>query len=90
MNMLVPVVLVVDMKGCLQTNYTDVVKFIAIPSLTCVHFWLVHVHYINMHLQLFFDVVCTQVHCLPTNYNDIVVTPLLEYCCQCLSLYQVW
>ena len=46
------------------------VKFIAVPSFTCVHFWLVHVHYINMHLPLFFDVVFTQVHCLPTNYDD--------------------
>ena len=36
----------------------------------CVHFWLVHVHYINMHIPLFFDVVFTQVHCLPTNYDD--------------------
>ena len=34
----------------------------------CVHFWLVH--YITMHLPLFFDVVFTQVHCLPTNYDD--------------------
>ena len=31
-------------------------------------FWLVH--YITMHLPLFFDVVFTQVHCLPTNYDD--------------------
>ena len=37
-----------------------------------------------MHLPLFFDVVCTQVHCLPTNHNDNVVTTLLEYCCQIL------
>ena len=66
------------MKGCLQTNYGDVVKFIAVPSFTCVHVWLVHVHYINMHVPLFFDVVFTQVHCLPTNYDDIVVTTLLE------------
>ena len=83
MNMFVPTVLVVDTKGCLQTNYGDVVKFIAVPSFTCVHFWLVHVNYINMHLPMFFDVVFTQVHCLPTNYDDIVVTTLLEYCCQC-------
>ena len=74
----------VGTKGCLQTNYGDVVKFIAVPSSTCVSiFWLVHVHYINMHLPLFFDVVCTQGHCLPTNYDDNVVTTLLEYCCQC-------
>ena len=45
-------------------------KFIAVPSFMRVHFWLVHVHYINMHLPLFFDVVFTQVHCLPTNYDD--------------------
>ena len=81
MNMLVPIVLVVDTKGCLQTNYGDAVKFIAVPSFTCVHVWLVHVHYINMHVPLFFAVVFTQVHCLPTNYDDIVVTTLLD--CQC-------
>ena len=68
MNMLVPIVLVVDTKGCLQTNYGNVVKLI-VPSFTCVHFWLVHVHYINMHLPLFFDVVFTQVRCLPTKFN---------------------
>ena len=45
-------------------------KFIVVPSFMCVHFWLVHVHYINMHLPLFFDVLVTQVHCLPTNYYD--------------------
>ena len=84
MNMLVPIVLVVGTKGCLQTNYGDVVKFIAVPSFhMCVNFWLVHVHYINMHLPLFFDVVCTQRHCLKTNYDDNVITTLLEYCCQC-------
>ena len=33
-------------------------------------FLVVHIHYINMHLPLFFDVVFTQVHCLPTNYDD--------------------
>ena len=68
------------------TNNGDVVKFIVVPSFMCVHFWLVHVHYINMHLPLFFDVVFTQVHCLPTNLIMmimIVVTTLLEYCCQC-------
>ena len=55
MNMLVPIVLVVGTKGCLQTNYGDVVKFIAVPSFhMCVNFWLVHVHYINMHLPLWY------------------------------------
>ena len=38
MNMPVPIVLVVNTKGCLQTNYGDVVKFIVVPSFTCVHF----------------------------------------------------
>ena len=47
MNMLVPIVLVVGTKDCSQTNYGDVVKFIAVPSSTCVNFWLVHVHYIT-------------------------------------------
>ena len=70
--MLVPIVLVVDTKGCLQTNYGDVVKFIAVPSFTCVR--LVYVHYINMHLLLFHLHKCI---------DDIVVTTLLEYCCQC-------
>ena len=49
MNMLVPIVLVVDTKGCLQTNYGDIVKFIAVPSFTCVHFWLVHVYTLHKH-----------------------------------------
>ena len=40
-------------------------KFIVVPSFTCVHFWLVH--YITLHLPLFFDVVFTQVH---SNYDD--------------------
>ena len=31
---------------------------------------IIYVHNINMHLPLFFDVVFTQVHCLPTNYDD--------------------
>ena len=67
MNMPVPIVLVVDTKGCLQTNYGDVMMLYQVSR---VLFWLVHVHYINMHLSLFFDVVFTQVHCLPTNYDD--------------------
>ena len=29
-------------KDCLQTNYEDVVKFIAVPSFMCNDFWLVH------------------------------------------------
>ena len=43
------IVLVVSMKGCLQTNYGNVVKLIAVPSFTCmcVNFWLVHIHYIK-------------------------------------------
>ena len=32
MSLLVPIVLVVSMKDCLQTSYGDVVKFIAVPS----------------------------------------------------------
>ena len=39
MNMLVPIVMVV---GSLQTNYGDVVKFVAVPSFMCVKFLLVY------------------------------------------------
>ena len=35
---------------------------------------IIMVHYINVHLPLFFDVVYTITHCLQTNYDDDVVT----------------
>ena len=38
---LVTIVLVVCTKHCLQTNYGDVVKVIAVPSVMCVDFLLV-------------------------------------------------
>ena len=41
-------------------------------------FLLVHVHYINMHLPFFFDVVCTQLQYFPTNYDNNVVKTLLR------------
>ena len=53
--------------------------FIAVPSFMCVNF-LLHVHYIRIHLPLFFDVVCTQVHCLPANFNydnNVVIVGIL-------------
>ena len=89
MSMLVPIVLVVGTKDCLQTNYGDVVKFNAVPSFMCLNFLLVHGRYLystlalNMHLPFFFDVVCTQVHCLPINYENNVFKTLSEYCCRC-------
>ena len=39
----------------------------------------------NMHLSLFFDVICTQVHCLPAHYDHNVFTTLLESCCSSLD-----
>ena len=59
MSMLVPIVLIVGTKDCLQTNYGDVVKLIAVPSFKCVNFLLVQGKYIystlvlNMHLSIF-------------------------------------
>ena len=59
MSMLVTIVLVVGMKDSLQTNYSIVVKFIAVPSFMCVNFLLVYMEYIystlalNMHLPFF-------------------------------------
>ena len=41
--MLVPIVLVVGTKDCLQTNYGDVVKFIAVPSFMCVNLLLAYI-----------------------------------------------
>ena len=41
MNMLVPIVLVVDTKGCLQTNYGDVVKFIVVKGKRAIFYGLV-------------------------------------------------
>ena len=41
MSMLVPIVLVVGMKDCLQAGYGDVVKFIAVPSFMCVNFFVI-------------------------------------------------
>ena len=62
MNMFIPIVLVVG-----TNDYGDVVaKFIAVATkLHVCKFLLVHVSYINIH-HPFFDVVCTKVHCLPT------------------------
>ena len=57
MNMLAPIVIVVGMKDCVQTNYGEVVKFVAVLSFMCVKFLLVYT-YFN-----------TKVHCLPTNYG---------------------
>ena len=55
-------------KDCLQTNYGNILKFAAVLSFMCNNFWLVHgTLYISMHLPLFFDVVCTNMHCLQQN-----------------------
>ena len=43
MSMLVPIF---GTKDCLQTKYGDLVKFIAVPSFTCVNFLLVHIDFI--------------------------------------------
>ena len=40
MSMLVPIVLIVGTKDCLQTNYGDVVQLIAVPSFKCVNFFV--------------------------------------------------
>ena len=62
--MLVPIVLIVGTKYCLQTNYGDVVKFIAVQSF---NFLSVHVKYLystlalNMHLPLDFILVSSVV-----------------------------
>ena len=67
MSMLVPIVLVVGTKYCLQT--TMAMLFIAVPSFMCVNCLLVHgKQYLYNTLAPFpfcFDVVCIQVHCLP-------------------------
>ena len=45
--------------------------FIAVPSFMCVNCLFVH-EYSTLalsHFPFFFDVVCTQVHCLPINDN---------------------
>ena len=88
--MLVPIVLVVGTKDCLQTNYGNVIKFIAVPSLMCVENINIALAP-NMPLPFFFDVVCTQVHCLPINYalticQNIAVIVFNFY----IPLYQVW
>ena len=64
MSMLVPIVLVVGTKDCLQTM---AMFFIAVPSLMCVNCLLVYLYSTLAHFPFFFDVVCTQVHCLPIN-----------------------
>ena len=51
-------------------------KFIAVPSFVCVNFWSVHVCYINMHLPLFFDVVCTHKYIV---YQQIMTTMLSQH-----------
>ena len=63
MSMLVPIVLVVGTKDCLQTNYGNVVH-------CCTKFHVCQLYMENIlystlaHFPFFFDVVCTQVHCL--------------------------
>ena len=52
MSMLVPIVLVVGTKDCLQTNYGNVVHCYS----------MFHVCQLEAHYPFFFDVVCTQVH----------------------------
>ena len=49
--------------------------FIAVPSFMCVNCLLVHGKHLYStlaHFPLFFDVVCTQVHCLPMSSKKIV------------------
>ena len=78
MNMLIPSVVVVGTKDCLQTHCGDVVKFIAVPSFMCVNVLLVHGRYVystlalNSYLPFVFNVVYTQVHCLPIHYESTV------------------
>ena len=71
MNMRVPIVLVVGTKDCLQTNYGDVVhcctKFHVCQLF--ISTWILYSTLALSHFPFFFDVVCTQVHCLPINDN---------------------
>ena len=68
MSMLVPIVLVVGTKGCLQTNYGNVVH-------CCTKFHVCQLfistwktfYSTPARFPFFFDVVCTQVHRLPIN-----------------------
>ena len=65
MSMLVPIVLVVGTKDCLQTNYGDVVH-----CCTKFHVCQLFISTWNLystlaHFPFIFDVVCTQVNCLP-------------------------
>ena len=84
MSILVPIVLVVSTKDWLQTNYGDVVH-------CCTKFHVCQLFistwktlYSTLaHFPFFFDVVCTQVHCLPmNNYENNVLKKLSEYCCR--------
>ena len=54
--------------------------FIAVPSFMCVNCLLVHEKHstpaLNMHLTYFFDVVCTQVHCL----QKIIMKTFSKHC----------
>ena len=89
----VPIVLVVGTKDCLQTNYGTVVH-------CCTKFHVCLLDDINVistlalsHIPFFFDVVCTQVHCLPINNN--YESNVFEKYCQNIAidvirLYQVW
>ena len=65
----VPIVLVVGTKDCLQTNYGDVVhcctKFYVCQLF--ISTWKTLIFITLEHFPFFFDVVCTQVHCLPIN-----------------------
>ena len=67
MNMHLPIVLVVGTKDCLQTNCSDVVHYCT-KFHVCLLFistWITYSALALSHFPFFFDVVCTQVHCLP-------------------------
>ena len=59
-------------KDCLQTNNGMCCAFYC--SCITFHVSMFVSEYLNMHFPFFFDVVYTQLHCLPTNYNNNVVT----------------
>ena len=78
MSMLVPIVLVVGTKDYLQTNYGNVVH-------RCTKFHVCQLYMENIlysalaRFPFFFDVICTQVHCLPkNNYENKFVRILLS------------
>ena len=79
MSMLVPIVLVVGTKDCLQTNYGDVVHCCT-KFHVCQLFISTWKTYSTLaHFPFFFDVVCTQVHCLPiNNYENNVFKKIVR------------